>query len=152
MRVVEVEESHEFEGLPARVFDLIADYEVGHPSILPKKYFPYLEVEEGGYGAGTVIRYGVKLGGRVQEARARIVEPEPGRVLEEHIFDDRGTVTSFTVDPVAPGRVGVTIGTRWCVSGIRGLVEQLVAPVLLSRIYRLQLAAIEAAGGSRRQP
>lgn len=145
MGTVSVEESLEFAGAPAQVYQLIADYRAGHPSILPKAYFPYLEVEEGGQGAGTVIRYGVKLAGRVQEARARIVEPEPGRLLEEHIFDDRGTVTSFTVDPVPGGRVRVTIGTRWDGSGIRGLVERLAAPPLLRRIYRLQLAAIEAA-------
>lgn len=145
MGTVSVEESREFESAPGRVYELIADYRVGHPSILPKKYFPYLEVEEGGQGAGTVIRYGVKLAGRVQEARARIVEPERGRHIEEHIFDDRGTVTSFTVDPVPGGRVRVTIGTRWTASGIRGVVERLAAPLLLRRIYRLQPAAIEAA-------
>jgi hypothetical protein len=40
--------------------------------------------------------------------------------------------------------VRVTIGTRWSASGIRGVVERLAAPLMLRRIYRLQLAAIEA--------
>jgi len=38
-----------------KVCDLIADYRDGHPRILPKPYFVSMEVEQGGYGAGTVI-------------------------------------------------------------------------------------------------
>lgn len=49
-----------------RVYDLIADYHNGHPRILPKPYFISLEVEQGGYGAGTVINFQMKLMGRIQ--------------------------------------------------------------------------------------
>lgn len=41
---------------PDRVYALIADYRSGHPRILPKAYFKELVVEQGGVGAGTVVR------------------------------------------------------------------------------------------------
>jgi len=40
-----------------RVYDMIADYRNGHPRIIPPKYFTSLDVEEGGVGDGTVIRW-----------------------------------------------------------------------------------------------
>lgn len=143
MKNVSAELSAEFEGSAQKVYDVIADYHVGHPSILPERYFTHLDVEQGGRGAGTVIRYGVKLGGRVQLARAEIREPEPGRVLEEHILDERGTVTTFIVEQRADDRVRVTIRTCWRASGLKGAVEKLIAPPLLRRIYREQLAKLQ---------
>lgn len=148
MKNVSAELSAEFAGSAQKVYDVIADYHTGHPSILPERYFTHLDVEQGGRGAGTVIRYGVKLGGRVQLARAEIREPEPGRVLEEHIFDERGTVTTFIVEPRADNRVHVTIRTRWRAPGLRGWLEKLVAPLLLRRIYREQLAKLQTAAAT----
>jgi hypothetical protein len=49
-----------------KVYDLIADYRNGHPRILPKPYFVSLNVEKGGYGAGTVINFQMQLMGRIQ--------------------------------------------------------------------------------------
>ena len=38
-------------GAPAEVvYNIIADYRKGHPHILPRKYFEWLEVEQGGRG------------------------------------------------------------------------------------------------------
>src|SRR5689334_534578 len=84
---------------PADVaYELIADYRTGHPSILPPEYFEHLEVEEGGRGAGTKIRFVMIAYGKRTTCYATVTEPEPGRVLVE---TDRstGTVTTFTVDP-----------------------------------------------------
>src|SRR5262245_56834492 len=39
-----------------QVYNIIADYRNGHPHLLPKQ-FSNLLVEEGGYGAGTRIRF-----------------------------------------------------------------------------------------------
>jgi hypothetical protein len=143
MAHVTAEGSIEFPGSAPLVYGLLADYRQGHPSILPRRYFTDLTVEQGGQGAGTVIRYGVKLGGRVQQARAKIFEPQPGRVLEERVLDARGTVTTFTVDPLKGGRVRVTIRTSWQASGVAGLFERLLAPGMLRRIYREELANLE---------
>ena len=38
---------------------------------------------EGGYGAGSVITYDLIAFGKASHVRARVTEPEPGRVLVE---------------------------------------------------------------------
>jgi hypothetical protein len=128
---------------PDRIYSYIADHRHHHPHFLPPA-FSYLEVEEGGVGSGTVISYRVTLGGREQEARARIEEPEPGRVMTETIL---GTdmVTTFTVDPEMLG-CRVTIATEWRRDGVRGFVERLLAPPMLRRLYVDELARLEAYG------
>ncbi len=65
-----------------RVYAIIADYRNGHPHILPKQ-FRNLTVEQGGVGAGTIIRFEVRVFGQTQHFRAVVSEPEPGRVLVE---------------------------------------------------------------------
>ena len=45
----------------ADLYAIIADYERGHPRILPKPPFVSLAVEEGGIGAGTVIRVHMRV-------------------------------------------------------------------------------------------
>ena len=41
---------------PEDIYATIADYQHGHPDILPKDRLYDLQVEQGGYGAGTIIR------------------------------------------------------------------------------------------------
>ena len=60
------------------VYELLADYRVGHQSILPPAFSHYA-VLEGGTGAGTRIRFRFRLGGRSLEAEGVVTEPEPGR-------------------------------------------------------------------------
>jgi len=55
---------------PERVYRLIADYRDCHPRILPK-HFSSLTVEKGGVGAGTVIRFQMRLLAKTQVYRAR---------------------------------------------------------------------------------
>lgn len=146
MATVEFAVSGDLHGSPELAYRILADYEQAHPSILPSRYFPYLEVEEGGHGGGTVIRFGLKLGGRVQHAVADVSEPEPGRVLVERVRDARGTVTTFRVDPSSgPGRVRMTIHTTWEAPGIFGRFERWLAPKVLRPIYLEELANLERA-------
>jgi hypothetical protein len=149
MREITAEASLVFPAKAEDAYSVIADYRVGHPSILPRRYFTYLEVESGGRGAGTTIRFGMKIGGMVRHARAEISEPHPGRVLVERMLDDRGTVTTFRVEPVGAERVRVTIRTSWLGRGLAGVVESWTAPALLRRIYREELRNLAevAAGG-----
>jgi len=44
-------------------------------------------VEEGGIGAGTVIRFQMRILGRLRTFHAAITEPEPGGVLVETDLD-----------------------------------------------------------------
>src|SRR5271167_1706157 len=108
-----------------RVYALIANYNEGHPRIVPKE-FSDLVVEQGGVGAGTVIRFQMTLLGKKQTCRAAITEPEPGRVLVETDLETNGAVTTFTVDQGnAPADSRVTISTMLPVrSGFLGLLER----------------------------
>jgi hypothetical protein len=123
------------------VYALLADYRVGHPSILPPS-FSDLTVLRGGTGAGTKIRFSLKFAGRNQEIEARVQEPEPGRVLTE-TYPDKSAVTSFTVDP-AGNQSRVRIETSWEASrGLVGLIERLMAPRLFRKLYTQELDLIE---------
>ena len=131
---------------PAVVYGLIADYHRGHPSILPPEYFEHLVVEEGGVGAGTRIRYTIKAFGSREASRARITEPEPGRVLVETV-EGSGIVTTFTVDPAPGNQSQVTFATDYPAKGLRGLFEELFVPGFLRKVYaaELRLLGIRAA-------
>ena len=143
---VEVSEGTVIDAKAETVYRILADYRVSHPAILPRRYFGPLTVERGGVGAGTVIAFEVRLGGPARRVRAEITEPEPGRRLVETDLD-RGSVTTFEVAPAtgAGPRASVTIRTAWDTSGLRGLVERLLAPPMLRRVYREELANLAAA-------
>ncbi len=124
-----------------RVYSLIANYHDGHPRIVPKQ-FSDMVVEQGGVGAGTVIRFQLSLLGKKQTYRAAITEPEPGRVLVETDLDRNGAVTTFTVDPgTAPADSRVTISTELSVrSGFLGRIEKSLTTLLLRPMYEKELA------------
>jgi len=142
---------------PARVvYGILADYRDSHPRILPPRYFPRLEVERGGTGDGTVIRFEMRAFGVTREIRATITEPTPGQVIVE-TDEVTGARTSFTVTPesasarpgaglVVPDAAGeicrVVIETVWERRGMRGWLERLSAPALLRRIYAEELALL----------
>ena len=122
---------------PANVlYRIIADYQNGHASILPKSYFSSLEVEEGGYGDGTIIRYQMRVLGQTQTFRALITEPDPGcTVLETDL--ESNTSTSFTVWSLGnKNQARVTIMTML---KNRSFVEGLLAKILLTNVYRQEL-------------
>jgi len=123
---------------PQRVYSIIADYNHGHPRILPKRCFRNLRVEAGGYGAGTRIRFEMHLLGQTHLLHADVTEPHPGRVLVE-TDSKSGTITTFTVEPERSGS-RVTFHTEMNVPGIGGLVQRWLVPRLLRPIYREELA------------
>jgi len=119
---------------------LLANYRDGHARILPRQ-FSGLVVEQGGIGAGTLIRFEMSVLGKKQTFRANITEPEPGRVLVETYLDSNDAVTTFTVDPgTAPADSRVTISTELPVrSGVSGWIERKVSTLMLRPIYRKEL-------------
>lgn len=121
------------------IYNIIADYRNSHPAILPKPYFLSLDVEEGGVGAGTVVRFQMRILGQTQSFRALITEPEPGRVLQETDMDTH-VPTTFTVLPLGhENHTKVTITTEL---KNRGFVEGLIAKSLLQKIYARELALL----------
>jgi hypothetical protein len=128
------------------IYALLADYQTGHPSILPKPYFVSLNIEKGGIGAGTVINFQMQLMGRLQTFHSVITEPEPGRVLVETDLTS-GAVTTFTVEPQDNGRCSqVVIATDTKVrDGILGVIEGWFTTRLLRPIYIKELELISRA-------
>ncbi|MGB2867916.1 MAG: SRPBCC family protein [Bacteroidota bacterium] len=140
----EVVASAHIHALAARIYSILKDYRNGHPHILPQQYFRSLEVQQGGVGAGTVIRFQMRVMGSTRTFTSTISEPEPGRVLAETDADS-GVVTKFTVDPdpQAQGSV-VTIQTELNArKGIGGSIERFMTTRLLRRIYSEELQLIE---------
>lgn len=126
------------------VYAILADYRDGHPHILPRKYFTSLKVERGGFGEGTVIRFGMRAFGKTREARAAVTEPEPGRVLVETALDADGPVTTFVVEPEGR-RSRVTFKTELTSrAGLLGAVERFAAKRFLKRVYALELAQLDS--------
>jgi hypothetical protein len=127
-------------GAPAEVvYGIIADYRSGHPHILPKPYFEWLEVEQGGRGEGTVIRFQMRVLGQTRVLRAVVTEPEPGRVLVETDTGGAGPVTTFTVEPEESGS-HVTFSTvLTSAGGPLGVLERFVLRRVLRRIYAREL-------------
>jgi len=140
------------EARPEDVYATIADYHEGHPSILPRKNLYDLRVEQGGYGAGTIIRFKARFLGVEQSFHHRVSEPEPGRMLvEQDIEPGQNVATTFTVTPLENGRKAqVEICTTLNASpGLRGLVERLLVPLMNPPIYRRELKLLEAVAQQR---
>jgi hypothetical protein len=131
------------------VYRLIADYHAGHPRILPAQYFHDLRVESGGLGAGTVIRFGMRVGGMDRQYHMVVAEPEPGRVLVEREAEPTAAraATTFTVIPAGDGRAcDVTIATNLETrAGVAGALERWLTPPTLRRVYQAELRQLAAA-------
>jgi len=78
---VRVEADRTIGARAADVYQVLADYSVHHPKIMPPDHFSNLEVEDGGAGAGTVFHITAKVAGKRQRLHMRVSEPEPGSVL-----------------------------------------------------------------------
>lgn len=126
---------------PADVYAYIADYRAHHHRFLPPAFSDFA-VEAGGVGAGTLVRFRLKAGGRETAHRARVEEPEPGRRLTE-TYLDTGSVTAFEVLPEGEG-CRVRIETTFpAAPGLRGAVERVLAPRLLRPLYEDELARLD---------
>ncbi len=128
-----------------RVYAVFADYREAHPRILPPSFFVGLTVEEGGYGAGTILVVKGKFAGRVRSMRGVVTEPEPGRLLVETYPEDH-TVTSFRVIGEPGGDASsVTISTVLPLRrGPAGWIERAVVRRLLRRVYAEELERVAA--------
>ena len=147
MAVYTVSASAHIDAPPERVYGIIADYRVGHPSILPKPFRNFV-VEQGGTGAGTIVRFDVHAYGTVTKCRAIVTEPEPGRILVEKNVEPTESVTTFTVVAGANGGTDVTFVTEaQSRDGVAGAIERFMSRRFLKKLYaeELQLLTQRAA-------
>src|SRR4051812_26644140 len=127
-------------------YAVIADYRDGHPRIIPRPPFVSLDVEQGGIGAGTIIRCAMRVLGRTRTFRAAISEPEPGRMLvETELESENGLVTTFVVESLGVDRSRVTIATEMkSRGGLLGRLERFLINRLLRSVYRRELELLGA--------
>ncbi|MEU1513266.1 SRPBCC family protein [Streptomyces sp. NPDC005811] len=124
------------------VYRYLTDMQL-HSRFLPPPFYDF-HVEEGGVGAGSVIRFKIDFAGGVRELRMKVTEPEPGRTLVQTDTNSSGLVTTFTVTPQgAQTLVNITSGFDG-ESGVAGFVERIIAPRRLHRIYGKELARLDA--------
>lgn len=120
----------------------IADFRNHHGHFLPKAFTDY-RVEEGGFGAGTILSFKARVAGGVRAFRTRCEEPRPGQVLVERDMLS-SLVTTTTVTPVGAEACTVRFSTVWETGpGVLGWLERLFAPALLGRVLRQELALLE---------
>jgi uncharacterized protein YndB with AHSA1/START domain len=133
---------------PKRVYAFLADYRDKRPQILPVNFLDYT-VEQGGRGAGTVIRYRLRAARRERPYQMRVEEPEKGRVLRERDANS-SLVTTWTLTSTEDGRqTRVTLASEWeGAQGIGGFFERTFAPSGLRRIYADMLDKLALAVGS----
>lgn len=129
---------------PRRAYETIANYHTGHPRIVPDE-FRNLVVEQGGIGAGTIIRFDLRLFGRTTQLRAAVTEPQPGRVLVEKNIEGNDAISTFTVDPgdrtdESVVTIRTDIGTR---RGLAGRIERWLLTRILERLYHEELRRLE---------
>jgi hypothetical protein len=135
MSHINVEVGRAVDAPPEEVYTFLADYRDKRPIILTSNFLDYT-VEKGGRGAGTVISYRLRAGGRERPYRMQVEEPERGSMLVER---DTGSslVTTWRVSQgTAPGRSQVSVATEWeGGSGVGGFFERTFAPMGLRSIY-----------------
>lgn len=136
-------ESRTFKAPAAKVYNLLADYRNGHPTILPKPTFADLTIERGGFGAGTVIRVTTVAMGQKRSLRLTVTEPEFGRILQEE-DPDSGVLTHFIIEH-APEGSRLTIKSWWQPKpGLKSWLESWITAKFAGPLYRKELALIAA--------
>jgi hypothetical protein len=132
-RPVQVRKERVISATPEVVYNFLADYS-RRPMILPPNYIDY-HIEQGGFGAGTVIAYRLEAAGRERPYSIRVEEPAPGTLVERDI--NSSLVTIWQLLPMGNGRyTKVVLTTQWeGSSGTGGFFERTFAPMGLGRVH-----------------
>ena len=139
MNTFHAEASYVIDARPEAIYNVLSDYRVGHQAILPRPVFQEMTVEQGGKGAGTVIRLRMQMYGQTFHYHHMISEPQPGRVLMETDLET-GQYTTFTLEPLGNGQTRVTIASEFPIKpGLSGFIERLMQPSVVRRLYLQEL-------------
>ena len=124
------------------LYHCLSDYTHHHrhqPEGFLPNTFTRLDVLRGGVGAGTVIRFTTRVGGRSQTRTQEVSEPQPGRVLVEWGNDEGST---FTLEPRGD-RTLLRIETTLQTSGLEGLFMRLLGGRILAPLYAEEMQNLE---------
>jgi len=127
----------------ATIYHCLSDYTEHHrhqPEGFLPPAFTRLEVLRGGLGAGTLIRFTTRVGGRSMTRTQEVSEPVPGRVLVE--WGD-GEGSTFTVESQGD-RTLLRIETTLQVSGTEGWMMRLLGARILRPLYEDEMRRLEA--------
>ncbi|WP_201363406.1 SRPBCC family protein [Dictyobacter formicarum] len=152
MRPIEVKAAAILDAPSEDVYATIADYRQGHPQILPKGSLYNLQVEQGGYGDGTIIRFKARALGVVRSFYQRVSEPVPGTVLVEQDIDPiHNVVTTFTVTSMEQAQMSHVeiLHTENASPGLQGFIERLINPLVMTPILRKELQLLESVARQR---
>jgi hypothetical protein len=149
MARVHIQESREIAARPEAIWGILSDYRDGHPRILPAAFGP-LEVEQGGQGAGTVMRFDMHVMGATRHFHQAVSTPEPGRVLVESDVEGPNR-TTFTLTPLEDGaRTRVEFASDLETSpGLFGAIEAAMTRWLIPPIYREELGNLASLAAER---
>lgn len=138
--MVHVEASKIIEARSSEIYDVVSDYQVGHPAILPKQFFTSLKVIKGGKGAGTELVVEMNVYGNKSTFHQIVTEPEPGRLIMERDLN-RNLATTFRFEPLNDGaQTRVTITTDFEPKpGFAGWIEKTFNPPVVRSIYEKEL-------------
>ena len=128
---------------PAAVWDAITDFSGARPKMLPDNYQDY-RVERGVDGAGVVLCYTLRAGGREREYRMQVEVITPGQELLERDLGSTYT-TRWQVERVGPGaHARVNLSSAWesRATGINGFFERRFAPLGVRRIHQETLVRL----------
>lgn len=130
---------------PDRVMEILRDYRVGHPAILPRPPFTDLEIVDGpGVGAGTTLEVGMRAMGRTRRLRGVVSEPEPGKRLVERYEGPDRIVTTFTVLWDNSGsRVTIETEGETQAGGILGAIEGWLTAGMLKSVFRREMKLLD---------
>jgi hypothetical protein len=144
MSKIEVKNERVVNAQPEKVYDVIKDYKEKRPLFLTPNFLDY-QVEQGGKGDGTVVRYRLHAARRERPYRIQVNEAVKGQVLQERDTNS-SLVTTWTVSPLESGQQSrVSIATEWeGGQGVGGFFERTFAPLGLHRIYDQMLDQLTA--------
>ncbi len=144
MSKIEVKNERVVNAQPAKVYDVIKDYKEKRPLFLTPNFLDY-QVEQGGNGDGTVVRYRLHAARRERPYHIQVNEAVKGQVIQERDTNS-SLVTTWTVSPLESGQQSrVSVATEWeGGQGVGGFFERTFAPLGLHRIYDQMLDQLTA--------
>jgi hypothetical protein len=128
---------------PSSVWSVITDFSGSRPQMLPENYQGY-NVERGADGAGPVLSFTLRAGGRERAYRMQVEVVTAGQELFERDLASTYTMR-WLVERVGPGaHTRVRLSSDWesRASGVNGFFERRFAPLGVRRIHQETLVRL----------